>query len=68
MSLGTYRGTYKATGNSFSVRYAHAWTIKDGKIARFEQIVDSAEADKAVSASLPRRPLRWRNCSPPPMR
>ncbi|MGH4016853.1 MAG: nuclear transport factor 2 family protein [Pseudonocardiaceae bacterium] len=48
VSLGTYSGTYKATGKSFSARFAHAFTVKDGKIVRFEQVVDSAELNKAL--------------------
>lgn len=48
VSLGTYSGTYKATGKSFSARFAHAVTVRDGKIVRFEQVVDSAEVNKAL--------------------
>lgn len=48
VSLGTYSGTYKATGKSFSARFAHAITVEDGKIVRFEQVVDSAEVNKAL--------------------
>lgn len=48
VSLGTYTGTYKATGRSFSARFAHAVTVKDSKIVRFEQVVDSAEVNKAL--------------------
>jgi hypothetical protein len=48
VSLGTYSGTYKATGKSFSARFAHAFTVKDGKSVRFEQVVDSAEVNKAL--------------------
>lgn len=48
VSLGTYRGTYKATGKSFSARYAHAWTVKDGKVVHYDQVMDSAELNKAL--------------------
>jgi hypothetical protein len=48
VSLGTYSGTYKATGKNFSARFAHAVTVKDSKIVRFEQVVDSAEVNKAL--------------------
>jgi uncharacterized protein len=48
VSLGTYSGACKATGKSFSARFAHAVTVKDGKIVRFEQVVDSAEVNKAL--------------------
>jgi uncharacterized protein len=48
VGLGTYSGTYKATGKSFSARFAHSVTVKDGKIVRFEQVVDTAEVNKAL--------------------
>ena len=37
----TYSGTYKLTGKAFTARVAHVWKLKDGKIIRFEQFVDS---------------------------
>jgi uncharacterized protein len=48
ISFGTYSGTYKATGKSFSARFAHSVTVKDSKIVRFEQVVDTAEVNKAL--------------------
>lgn len=41
VAFGTYSGTYNATQKSFSARVAHHWQLKDGKIIRFEQFVDS---------------------------
>lgn len=48
VGIGAYSGTYKATGKSFSARFAHVWTVKDDKIVRFEQITDTAEVNKAL--------------------
>lgn len=48
VAIGTYTGTYKSTGKSLSARFAHAFTVKDDKIIRFEQIVDSAEVIKVM--------------------
>jgi uncharacterized protein len=48
VGLGTYSGAYKATGKSFSARFAHAIDVSGGKVVRFEQIVDSAEVNKAL--------------------
>jgi hypothetical protein len=48
VAIGTYSGTYKQTGKSFSARFAHAITVRDGKIVRFEQVVDSAQVDLAL--------------------
>ncbi|HET9117360.1 MAG TPA: nuclear transport factor 2 family protein [Pseudonocardiaceae bacterium] len=28
VAIGTYTGTYKSTGKSFSARFAHAFTVK----------------------------------------
>jgi ketosteroid isomerase-like protein len=41
MAFGTYSGTYKATNKYFEARVAHLWKLKEGKIIRFEQFVDS---------------------------
>lgn len=41
VAYGTYKGTYKRTGKYFEARVAHLWTLKAGKIIRFEQFVDS---------------------------
>jgi uncharacterized protein len=48
VSTGTYTGTYKSTGKSFSARFAHAFTVKNGKIVQFEQIVDSAQINQVL--------------------
>ncbi len=49
ISLGWYEGMYKATGKVARARFAHVWQVRDGKVARFEQIVDSATFDQALS-------------------
>lgn len=41
VALGTYRGTYAATGESFEAPVAHAWDLEDGRITRFQQYVDT---------------------------
>ncbi|HKO77565.1 MAG TPA: nuclear transport factor 2 family protein [Flavobacterium sp.] len=41
VAYGTYTGTYKITGKSFTARVAHIWKLKDSKIISFEQFVDS---------------------------
>ncbi|MBK5237518.1 MAG: nuclear transport factor 2 family protein [Actinomycetales bacterium] len=40
--LANYVGTYRATGKPQNVRVVHVWTVVDGSIVAFEQIVDSA--------------------------
>jgi ketosteroid isomerase-like protein len=43
VALGDYGGTYKATGRRFS-----AWTLRGGKVVRFQQYTDTALAQAAV--------------------
>ena len=48
VAYGTYTGTYKITGKSFTARVAHVWKLKDSKIISFEQFVDSQSVNDAV--------------------
>jgi uncharacterized protein len=45
--LGTYRGTHRPTGRDLEARFAHAWQLRDGRVARFEQITDTARWNDA---------------------
>ena len=47
--LGRYSATNKATGKSMSVRVAHCFIVRGGRIVRFEQIVDSASVHAAMT-------------------
>ncbi len=47
---GFYHGTYRATGKSFTASFAHIYTLRDGKILKFVQIVDSAKVIEAMQA------------------
>lgn len=49
IAYGTYSGTYKSTGKSFTARVAHLFTLSDGRITHFEQIVDSASVMAAMA-------------------
>jgi ketosteroid isomerase-like protein len=40
--VGYYTGTNKATGRPFKANATHTWTVKDGKLIRFFQAVDTA--------------------------
>jgi ketosteroid isomerase-like protein len=46
MMEGYYEGTNKATGNAFKANATHSWTVKNGKLARFFQAVDTATINK----------------------
>ena len=38
-----YGGTYKPTGRSLDAQGCHLWDVKDGKVTRFQQYVDTAK-------------------------
>jgi ketosteroid isomerase-like protein len=38
-----YTGTYKATGKSMDAQVCHVWDVKDGKVTRFQQYMDTAK-------------------------
>lgn len=48
VSLGKYVGTHKKTGRSMTAPFAHHWTVRNGKIARFVQYTDT---DKVLEAT-----------------
>lgn len=48
VGVGTYSGTYRATGRSFSARVVHLWTFENEKAVRFEQITDTAMVNAAI--------------------
>lgn len=50
VALGTYSGRFKKTGRSFSAAFAHVWTVRDGKLARFDMHTDTAKVLEAVKA------------------
>lgn len=47
--IGTYRGTSVATGKAMSARFAHIWEVRDGRTVRWEQVVDSATQNAALT-------------------
>ncbi len=50
VTVGWYEGTFRATGKTARARFAHVWQVSDGgKVTRFEQIVDSATFNQALS-------------------
>jgi ketosteroid isomerase-like protein len=48
-ATGTYSGTRKATGKTFSARFCHVFEMKDGKVRRMEQFTDSATVNEALN-------------------
>jgi hypothetical protein len=47
ISLGDFTGVHGTTGKKAEARYAHVWTVKDGKIARFRQYIDTLAVAEA---------------------
>ena len=48
VSLGTYSGKFKKTGRSFSAAFAHVWTVRGDKLARFDMHTDTAKVLEAL--------------------
>lgn len=47
--FGRYRGVHATSGKSLDVQAAHTWWISDGKIVRFQQMVDTAGMSAAAA-------------------
>jgi len=45
-----YSGTNKATGKSMDAQVCHVWDVKDGKVTRFQQYVDTAKLQDVMGA------------------
>ena len=48
MAVGHTRGRVLATGNRFDVPETHVWTIRDGKVERFESYIDTKMMREAL--------------------
>lgn len=48
VAMGKYSGKYNATGKSFQADFAHVWKLRDGKVVRFIQYVDTHLVQKAI--------------------
>ena len=45
-----YSWRYKATGKSMDTQACHVWDVKDGKVTRFQQYVDTAKVQDVMGA------------------
>ena len=41
IAIGWTRGTVRKTGQEFKIRAVHLWTMKKGKVLRFEAYIDT---------------------------
>ncbi len=47
-----YTGTGKASGKALDVPVVHVWEIRDGKLARFRQFIDTVKFAEVVPAGV----------------
>jgi uncharacterized protein len=45
---GVTRGRVRATGREFAIPETHIWTVRDGKVTRFEAYIDTAQMREAL--------------------
>lgn len=50
IGIGTYSGTYRATGASMSARVAHVWRLSGGEVVAFEQFADTSRVAEALAS------------------
>lgn len=50
VATGRYGGAFKKTGTRIHLQFAHVWTLRDGKIVRFQQYTDTLQAARAVGS------------------
>ena len=48
IGYGFYSGTYNKTGEHVRAQFAHFFTFRDGRVAKFQQYTDTAQFLKAV--------------------
>ncbi len=48
VGIGTYSGTYRATGKAMQARVAHVWRLESGKVVKFEQFTDTLLVAQAM--------------------
>lgn len=47
---GRYTGTYRATGKRADAQMCHVWDVKNGKLTRFQQYMDTAQLQDVMGA------------------
>jgi ketosteroid isomerase-like protein len=47
VTLGRFVGVHGSSGKAVDAGYAHVWTVRDGKIARFRQYIDTLAVAQA---------------------
>lgn len=47
VSLGRFVGVHGTTGRTVDAKYAHVWTVSDGRVTRFRQYIDTLAVAEA---------------------
>jgi uncharacterized protein len=47
--LGTYTGTHRHTGREVRAQFAHVWSVRGGRVARFQQYTDTKQFADVVA-------------------
>ena len=47
-----YSGTHKVTGKRMNPQVCHVWTVRHGKLAKFQQYVDTAQLQDVMGVRL----------------
>ncbi len=45
---GRYHACHRQTGNEIRAQFAHVWTLREGRVIRFQQYADTAQVAQAV--------------------
>jgi len=48
IGVGTYTGTFRATGKAMAARVAHVWQVRDARVVAFEQFTDTLLVGQAM--------------------
>jgi ketosteroid isomerase-like protein len=51
VSLGRFHGVHGVSGKTADAAYAHVWTVRDGRIQRFRQFIDTLAVERAREVS-----------------
>jgi uncharacterized protein len=49
IGIGTYHGTFRATGKTMQARVAHVWRLQGARVIAFEQFTDTLLVRSAMS-------------------
>jgi uncharacterized protein len=49
VGIGTYHGTFRATGKPMQARVAHVWQLQGGSVVAFEQFTDTLLVRNAMA-------------------